>query len=81
MVRGVQSGIFPLRKCNFAGLQLRCPNDPVYVLEEEFGLDWCIPKRGFKTFDIDPAMKARPGSDKPCPATYTPGTVDTTKGL
>jgi len=50
--------IFPLKRCKFEHLNVSCPQDPEYVLEEEFGLDWRIPKKGFKTFMIDPALKA-----------------------
>ena len=55
-----QERIFPLKRCKFVTMEFSCPRDPEYVLEEEFGLDWRIPKKGFKTFNIDPAMKRVP---------------------
>jgi hypothetical protein len=39
-------------------MEFSCPKDPEYVLEEEFGADWRVPKKGFKTFMINPALRA-----------------------
>ncbi len=48
-----QDRVFPLARCKFEHLDLACPKDAEYVLREEFGDDWRIPKKGFKTFMID----------------------------
>eukprot|EP01090_Pellita_catalonica_P014227 TRINITY_DN3578_c0_g1_i6.p1 TRINITY_DN3578_c0_g1~~TRINITY_DN3578_c0_g1_i6.p1 ORF type:complete len:260 (+),score=41.99 TRINITY_DN3578_c0_g1_i6:104-781(+) len=44
--------ILPLQRCLFEGKEFNCPQDPVYVLEREYGSDWKTPKRDFTGGDV-----------------------------
>jgi hypothetical protein len=46
----IQDRVFPLKKCMFVDAMFSCPHDPEYVLRENFGDDWRVPKPGFKTW-------------------------------
>lgn len=48
-----QERIFPLRQCQFEDAVFPCPKDAEWVLEEEYGTDWRVRKRGFKTWMLE----------------------------
>jgi len=44
-----QEDMFPTVNCNFSGVTAQCPRNTLYVIEELYGADWNVPKKGFKT--------------------------------
>jgi len=58
------SRVLPVRECQFEGRVFHCPHDPFYVLTQQFGSDWCIPKQDFKPFMAD-RQTAGAGASRP----------------
>lgn len=58
------SRVVPVRECQFEGRVFHCPHDPFYVLTQQFGSDWCIPKQDFKPFMAD-RHSAGAGASRP----------------
>jgi hypothetical protein len=47
-----KSDILPPRECQLRHLKVPCPQNPIAVIEEEFGENWRTPIPGFKTYMI-----------------------------